>query len=233
MFRTNLRLFATDAALASTGEGTPMEAPLTPTPVPPAEPEANNEGEEAPAPVVVNSYPDPKTDKDGFTKSWNNAMKGFKATTLQGKKFARQCAEMALIHFEAYGDTVYCQSFVDTANEVGKNYVRVQAFLAWAQEYSPLKQEGGRLVKDKSADAAVFDIAGALKISFWDFAPEQAIKAFDSQEVAKLLLGVVGKLRNTEKWQPKDNSAVDALNEADKAIRAVFAPKPTLVEKAA
>lgn len=221
LLNTSALLFATDAALAGAPVVLDTEAPPVETTAPVVPPEPARE---------ILEYPDPKTDKAGWEKAWNKTITGFKNSVVAAKKYTRQMAEMSLIHFEAYGDVVYIQAAFDNMDSHGKNYVRKQAYKAWAEHFTPLKMENGRFSKDKSDKAVPFNLKGALAVDFWEFAPEQELKTFDAQEVSKLLLAVIGKLRNAEKWSAKDDGALNALNEADKAIRSVFTPK--LVEKA-
>src|SRR3990167_8408874 len=117
--------------------------------------------------------------REDFTKT----LKVFKSLTGKTMALARQLSEAAIGHFAEHGDLVYAQEFLDA---MPKNYLRRVAFLKWLAAFSPIKMEGEKLLKDKRPEAVEFNLDGAKKLPFWDFAPdpEQITFSYDDVIVA-------------------------------------------------
>ena len=93
----------------------------------------------------------------------------FVKSTKTSMAAALDCSIMAIEHFKAHGDLTYAQRFLDA---MPKNYIRRAAFLKWLVAHAPITMESGKLIKDKSETAIEFNIEGAKKQPFWEFAPE-------------------------------------------------------------
>lgn len=106
---------------------------------------------------------------------------------------ANDCAVLSLIRFKDNGDLSQCQRFLDAMSNTGKNYVRRTAYLKWLAAHSPIKFEGGKLLKDKDEDAVAFNLEAAFSKPFWEFAPDQ-------EEILLTHDGAFEKLMKTIKY---------------------------------
>ena len=104
---------------------------------------------------------------------------------------ARSLAEFSILHFEKCGDLGPAQRFYDA---MVKNYSRQPAFRVWIMAHAPVMQdETKKFKKDKSEDAKPFDVAEALKMPFWDFAPEMEPVNFSIEDITKAILATLKK----------------------------------------
>lgn len=143
--------------------------------------------------------------------SFETRLKTFKSSVKTNMSAARDCAEMALVHFQKTGDLVYLQQFFDA---MPKNYLRRTALIEWAVTYSPAMLDGGTWKKDKKGNE--FNIEQALKVPFWEFKPEPEVMNFSAEDFKNKVLSLVKRFENPEKTHAKDEKA-KALVKAVKA----------------
>lgn len=150
-----------------------------------------------------------KTRKKTFDQVLNGFVKSVKLT----KKYAQECAEMALEHFEATGDLTYCEKFLTAIETTGKNFVRRKAYLVWLCAHAPVVMIDGVLKKDKSDDAVEFDIEGSYAKPFWDYMPEAETKNFFGADVIEAIKNTLNRF-DTKKNLPGDKEASIRLKQA-------------------
>lgn len=138
-----------------------------------------------------------------FSKSAHNTM-----------KYARICAELAILHFEQHGDLVYAQAFLDN---MPKNFVRRAAFLKWLAAFSPVTMSQGKLAKDKGAKAISFNTEKALATPFWDFAPDPENVMWGETDVVKALKSAIRRF-DGDNYTPASPAATLKLEAAKAAI---------------
>lgn len=147
---------------------------------------------------------------------FGKTLKTFSTTINKSMELALALSQDALAHFAAHGDTSRCQQFLDA---MPKNYVRKAAFLKWLGAFSPIaKDENGKLVKDKGATPKDFDLEGAAKLPFWDYAPDVEQVTFGYTDVVKSLEQAVAKFRNSKKYKSPDATTSAMLDRADNLI---------------
>lgn len=156
--------------------------------------------------------------------AFDSALLSFISATTKGKKYARQCAEMAITHFKEHGDTIYCQRFLEAIEKHGKNYVRRAAYLNWLAAHSPIALEKGKLVKAKGDKAKQFDLDGALSTPFWEFAPEKETVIWDSDDFLAGLFAYINRYAKGDKRKAANDEAEATLKAVSDAL-AAFAPK--------
>jgi len=150
--------------------------------------------------------------KVAFTK----ALAAFVKATNSSMKYARQCAEMAIQHYQEHGDLSYAQELLDA---MPRNYVRRVAFLKWLSAHSPVAMDGPKLVKDKSdGHETRWNIEAALATPFWDFAPDPEQISFVDTDVVTSLNSAIARFENEKRYSPKDKAASDKLAEAKAAV---------------
>lgn len=149
------------------------------------------------------------------SSAFDKALKGFVASISKSMTFARECAEMAIRHFQEHGDVTYLQRFRDAMPE---NYSRRAAFDLWMRDHSPITMKDKRLVKDNSETAKPFNIDGACAKPFWDYAPEREQVAFGADDVVISIERVLHRFENTKKYKPADDAAQARLDLAKAAI---------------
>lgn len=118
----------------------------------------------------------------------------FVSSTKTSMDSARHCAEAALLHFEANGDTSLLQRFHDA---MPKNYSRRAAFITWAADHSPLTAKMGKFVKNKKSDARPFNTTGALATPFWEYAPEAELVFYTAKDIVTEIEKLVNKFTNS------------------------------------
>lgn len=153
-------------------------------------------------------------------EEFSKKLKQFVGATRNSMKYARECAEAALRHFAEHGDTVFCQDLLDA---MPKNYVRRAAYLKWLTAHAPITMTDGKLAKDKSENAVAFDVEGACKIPFWDYAPDPENVMFSETDVVKSLANVLKRYKTSERFIPLDDAAKAKVEEAERAIEALSA----------
>lgn len=163
------------------------------------------------------------SDKAAVEAKFENALATFIASTKSSQESARVCSEMALAHFAEHGNTIWLQRFHDA---MPKNYTRRAAFLKWAAAFSPLAMVKGKLVKDTSEHAAEFNVEGAAKKPFWEFAPETEITEFSAEDIVAAMENLVKRFQG-KKFHAHDARAtamlarVEGIVTATKAIKVV------------
>ena len=110
---------------------------------------------------------------------------------------AKHCANISILHFAEHGDVSLCQRFLDA---MPKNFVRRAAYLQWLLAHSPLKvthQAGGaiKLSKDKSEKANPYNTEAALKVLFWDFAPDPEDIIVTDEDAFKRFMAAINYFR--------------------------------------
>lgn len=132
----------------------------------------------------------------------------FTTATADSMKYAEICAMMALRHFAEHGNLVYCQRFMDA---MPKNYIRKVAFVKWLANFAPVTMEKDKLLKDTSEGAKEFDLDGAAKEKFWEFAPDTEAVAFGPDDVLAAIKALIKKFENPKRSTPKDDLASAAV----------------------
>ena len=135
-------------------------------------------------------------------------LKLFSEATANSMKYAEICAMMALRHFADHGNLTYCQQFMDA---MPKNYIRKTAFLKWLANFAPITMEKDKLLKDTSENAVAFDLDGAEKTRFWEFAPDMEAIAFGPNDVINAIKAVIKKFENPKRSTPENDLASAAV----------------------
>lgn len=151
---------------------------------------------------------------------FDDLLKTFTTANASSMEAAQALANMAIQQFEEHGDLSFAIKFLGAMHS---KYNRVQAFLKWLMAFSPVKVEGSLqsgyiLSKDKGEKAVEFNVAEALKVSFWDYdSPKEEIIQYDTEALLKALKGAINKFRGA-KYQAHNDMALAALNKADMAV---------------
>jgi len=136
----------------------------------------------------------------------------FKKATASSMDLARVLSHMAIEHACKHGNLSYAQKFVDA---MPINYLRKTAFVEWMKAFYPLAVAGSIktgyiLTKDKSPEAIEPNLEGALKVDFWDFAPEAETINFGQAEVFKAVRATLNKFSKVNKdGKPKYHATSD------------------------
>ena len=146
---------------------------------------------------------------DIFTRSINSSMEA-----------ALKLSHLAIVDFFEHGNLSYAQRFLDC---MPLNFTRKTAFVEWMKDHSPLKvegtlKEGYKLSKDKAPDASPFNVEVAMKVPFWEYAPEKEAINFDEKDLIKALKTTINKFRK-ERYHAKTDRAIVALTKADMVMR--------------
>jgi hypothetical protein len=155
--------------------------------------------------------------------TFKQALLNYTKATTDSMRWAKQCADMAILHFEEHGDLCYAQAFYDA---IPNNYGRGVAFLKWMAEFSPMQvtSQGKKRVLSKDTVRAekegddAFNTEKALETPYWDFAPDKEQYVYEEADVIKLMDRVVKRLENTEKSAPKDEAATRRVEMARKWV---------------
>lgn len=151
-------------------------------------------------------------------KKFQTAFANYKRSVKETMDYALEASTLALLHFQECGDVTPLRQFYDATP---KNYGRKEAVKVWAMAHSPLLVSGKGdeeiWAKDKSEDAREFDLLGATKKPFWEFAPERPIVNFYPTTIITALEKSVKKF-DGEKQKPGTDNAVKALAMAKAAI---------------
>ena len=158
-----------------------------------------------------------KTSRDG---EFNLLLDNFKRSIGTAMECALKLSHIAIVDFAEHGNLSYAQRFLD---DMPLNFTRKAAFIEWLRDHSPLKVEGSlekgyTLSKDKAPDASPFRVEVALKVAFWEYAPEKETINFDEKDIVKALKATINKFRK-ERYHAKSDRAVVALTECDMVMR--------------
>lgn len=137
------------------------------------------------------------------TRTFDEALASYVKATSLSMIAATECSRLAITQFETDGDLGYCQRFHDA---MPKNYARRVAFIKWLMAFSPVAYAGGKLTKDKAADAAKFDLEGAFKEDFWNYAPEIEVIEYMADDVILALQNVLKKF-DGNRYSAKNDAA--------------------------
>ena len=140
-------------------------------------------------------------------KTFEGVLAMFVKTQAVNMQAALDLSRMAIEHFAEHGDVLYAQRFFDA---MSKNYVCRVAFVKWMMQFSPATFEAGKFSKDKSEGAKAFDIPGALKVKFWDYAPDKEEQYFGNEDILKALKSTLNRF-NKGKVDPKAKPVVDSF----------------------
>ena len=146
-----------------------------------------------------------------FNYSFEQGVAEFIKSTARSRDLARFCAETALRHFVDHGDTSKLKQLHDAMLQVGKNYVRVNAYKAWIQAHAPLRIENGAWLKDKTKEFDKELIQQAMDTPFWDFLPEPEVKRFDFTDVLVKLKKDMTAYRNSDKYVAIDPAVFEKM----------------------
>jgi hypothetical protein len=140
---------------------------------------------------------------------------GFKSATVKSMEYAREAAEMSILHFEEHGDLKYVYDFIEAVNTSGKNYVRLNAYLIWLMAHSPAiwDRASKKVKKDKTKEAIEFNTEAALAKPFWEFKPESGAELFDTMDLINALKALVKRNENENKRKPQNKAASETLLE--------------------
>ncbi len=135
---------------------------------------------------------------------FNVRLKGYVKATKMAMSAARALSNFAISHFKDCGDLGPAQRFHDA---MVRNYSRQPAFVKWLAAHAPIVMEKGKFLKDKSENAIDFDVEGAAKIAFWEFAPEQVIENYTIDDVLIALTATLKKFEG-KKYRAADDDTV-------------------------
>jgi hypothetical protein len=74
-----------------------------------------------------------------------------------------------------------------------KNYSKQPAFVKWLIAHSPTVLENKKFFKDKRDEAIDFDLVGAKRKPFWEFAPEAGITTYLMSDLDLAILATLKK----------------------------------------
>jgi hypothetical protein len=136
-------------------------------------------------------------------EDFNKQLKGYVNATKLAMNKARALSNYCIEHYHAHGDLGPSQRFHDA---MVRNYSRQPAFIKWLADHAPIMMEKGQFIKDKSDNANEFNVAEALKIAFWEYAPEQSVIDFGPDELIAALKATLKKFEG-KKYRPIDKAA--------------------------
>lgn len=158
--------------------------------------------------------------------TFSDVLKKFVKAQGDTMRWARMASEMALSHFCEHGDVSQLQTFHDA---MAKNFARRVAFVTWACTHAPLQFDKTKFSKDKTSPERKLTLADAVKVPFWDFAPEKPVSFFLPADVYEAAVKAVEKFTRGEKNKPADDAASEYINTLLAAIKAVSPlPQDTL-----
>lgn len=158
---------------------------------------------------------------------FDTALGRFIKATKDSMTYARQCAELAIKHYQEHGDLSQCQKFLDA---MPKNYTRRVAFLQWLAAHAPVTIADGKLLKDRSENALDFNLDGAMAKPFWDFAPEKPIVNFTAADLADAVRKLIARYENADKMRPADDDAAQEIVAIKRAVEPILAKVATSPE---
>jgi len=190
-----------------------------------------------PAKDASKDIPEVKEDKATIGE-FNRLLDLFEKATETSMDAALKLSHLAMKHFAVHGDLSYAQKFLD---KMHVNYNRKAAFIQWMQAFSPVKTEGTLksgyvLKKDKSPTAIAFNVEGALRVPYWDYAPPKEEINFDEKDVVSAIKTAINKFRR-DRYHATTDRALFALAQADMVCRhlenAISSGKPISVTETA
>ena len=134
---------------------------------------------------------------------------------------ARELAETSLRIFEQDGNLNY---ITELTNAIPANFGRQTALIKWFRDHSPSvvtfdkNSNTYSWKKDKAENAKPFNLEGACKTPFWDYAPDTSVKLFASSDIDKRLLGVIKSFKDEGKNKPMNAKAVKHLAELEQVL---------------
>lgn len=167
----------------------------------------------------------PKAPVNEKKAEFDTALRTFVVAIKESMDAAKICSMLAITHYADTGNLNWCQKFLDA---MPKNFTRRAAFLKWMAAHSPITFTDGKFKKDKGDKAVEFDIEGAGKKSFWEFAPAlEDIVLTDEDAFKKLMQSVKYFRRNSVKTSDKIKACVNEIeavvNNAEAAKQAATA----------
>lgn len=154
-------------------------------------------------------------------KTFEQALRLYKASLKSSMKWGRYCSELALKEFANSGNASQCQQFYEATKAVGgRNFGRMEAFKVWVQAHAPL------FIKDdgtwaKAKDGRAFNVEGACSKPYWEFAPDPTQAYFTDDDVVVSLENAIKKFENGKKFKAKDEAATRRLAAAKMAVQAI------------
>lgn len=148
---------------------------------------------------------------------FNTQLKGYVRATKTAMGKARALSEFAITHFDSCGDLGPAQRFHDS---MVRNYSRQPAFVKWLAAHAPVILENKKFSKDKRDEAIEFDLDGAMKKPFWEFAPEQGITTYKISDIDLAILATLKKFGG-KNYVAADDAAMlrlEALNNQFEAL---------------
>jgi hypothetical protein len=160
-----------------------------------------------------------------FDESFTAAIDGFRVSTGDSKGYARTIADMSISVFFDNGNLAYAMRFIAELDDVGKDYIRKQAYLSWLAYHSPIEldEKGAVLLplrKDKSEGAQQFKIELAHATPFWEYEPEKVIivQPFGAQDIISDVHKLLAKYRNGNKYRAEGLGAVTLAKAGQLAV---------------
>ena len=138
-------------------------------------------------------------------EQFETKLKGFVNAQKLSMKYALALSIFTIQHFEECGDLGPAQRLHDS---MVKNYTRRPAYLKWLSSHAPVEMEKGKLKKDKGPDAVAFDLDGAMKKPFWEFAPEQQAVPYTLDDIKAAVLRTIKTFENEKKYVTNQDPAV-------------------------
>lgn len=146
------------------------------------------------------------------TEQFETRLASFSKAIKTSQNAARDCAEQALLQFHKHGSLAFAEKFYAA---MPKNFVRRAAFLKWMKDHSPFTVVEGTMKKDKSNDAAEWDIEGALSAPFWDYAPDPEQVYFGSDDVVVALRRTLKRYQSNENYHAASERAAQTVQTID------------------
>jgi hypothetical protein len=137
-------------------------------------------------------------------------------------KLSREIGDDAILQFEEDGNL---NKATMLANAIPTNFGRRTAYLAWLKAHAPVVVTHDKdkdiytLKKDKASTAVPFNTEAALKVAYWDFAPDTSVKLFASSDVDKRIMGVIKSFEDESKNQPMNDKAREHLRELKQVLQ--------------
>lgn len=149
-------------------------------------------------------------------RNFDQMLEAWAKATTASRDLAVEIANYAISHLYEHGQIAFLQKFLTALETTGKNYVRKAAYLLWLKAYAPIKMESGVLVVDKSKEFDPELLKKALKVKFFDFAPEKEKIFFEADGVVVPIARAIANF-DRDNMIPKDENAVKAVELARQA----------------
>lgn len=162
-----------------------------------------------------------KTNKPDLS-AFNKALERYKTSAKSILKASHECAALALQHFAEHGDTTPMKTFYDTMgmSAYGKNLVRRAAFAKWCVHFAPVVLTEGKFKKDQTRKDMKINLEEALKVEFWNFAPDMEATTFTAKDILEATRKMVKRYENENRYKPADEAAEKIVADLESFVSA-------------